>query len=117
MSTVRCRSRPRGAVLYQEAELLVREELRGPRVHYSILRAVSDGMTRSVTQQLASAEPLAAVTGLLTSLLFKTWNRPSTCGQLLVHRYDTGSGRFQTYTCASGSGLCCPTATDSSMAP
>lgn len=36
----------RGAVLYQEAELLVREELREPRVYYSILRALSDGLTR-----------------------------------------------------------------------
>jgi AAA+ ATPase superfamily predicted ATPase len=36
----------RGAVLYQEAELLVREELREPRIYYSILRALSDGLTR-----------------------------------------------------------------------
>ncbi len=36
----------RRAVLYQEAELLVREELREPRVYYSILRAMSDGLTR-----------------------------------------------------------------------
>lgn len=36
----------RGTVLYQEAELLVREELREPRLYYSILRAISDGSTR-----------------------------------------------------------------------
>lgn len=36
----------RGAVLYQDAELLVREELREPRLYYSILRALSDGLTR-----------------------------------------------------------------------
>jgi uncharacterized protein len=36
----------RSAVLYQDAELLVREELREPRVYYSILRALSDGLTR-----------------------------------------------------------------------
>ncbi|MCC7106320.1 MAG: ATP-binding protein, partial [Chloroflexi bacterium] len=36
----------RGAVLYQEAELLVREELREPRLYYSILRALSAGDTR-----------------------------------------------------------------------
>ena len=36
----------RGSVLYQEAELLVREKLREPRVYYSILRALSDGLTR-----------------------------------------------------------------------
>jgi uncharacterized protein len=37
----------RGAVLYQEAELLMREELREPRLYYSILRAMSDGLTRA----------------------------------------------------------------------
>ncbi len=37
----------RGAVLYQEAELLVREELREPRLYYSILRAISGGATRA----------------------------------------------------------------------
>ncbi len=36
----------RGAVLYQEAELLVREELREPRLYYSILRAIAGGATR-----------------------------------------------------------------------
>ena len=36
----------RGAVLFQEAELLMREELREPRVYYSILRAISEGCTR-----------------------------------------------------------------------
>lgn len=36
----------RGAVLYSDAELLVREELREPRLYYSILRALSDGLTR-----------------------------------------------------------------------
>lgn len=36
----------RGAVLYQDAELLLREELREPRLYYSILRALSDGLTR-----------------------------------------------------------------------
>jgi AAA+ ATPase superfamily predicted ATPase len=37
----------RGAVLYQEAELLMREELREPRMYMSILRAVSEGTTES----------------------------------------------------------------------
>jgi AAA+ ATPase superfamily predicted ATPase len=36
----------RGAVLYQDAELLVREELREPRVYFSILRAIAGGATR-----------------------------------------------------------------------
>ncbi|MHB0868908.1 MAG: ATP-binding protein [Chloroflexota bacterium] len=35
-----------GSVLYQEAELLLREELREPRVYFSILRAIADGCTR-----------------------------------------------------------------------
>lgn len=32
--------------LYQKAELLVREELREPRLYYSVLRAISEGRTR-----------------------------------------------------------------------
>lgn len=36
----------RGSVLYQEAELLVREELREPRLYFSILRALAEGATR-----------------------------------------------------------------------
>src|SRR5262249_10952944 len=36
----------RGAVLYQEAELLMREELKEPRLYFSILRAIADGCTR-----------------------------------------------------------------------
>jgi hypothetical protein len=36
----------RGAALYQEAELMVREELREPRLYYSILRAISEGRTQ-----------------------------------------------------------------------
>ena len=56
----------RGAVLYQEAELLVREELREPRVYYSILRAMSDGLTRvsDITARVRGAA--AAVTCLRT---------------------------------------------------
>jgi uncharacterized protein len=37
----------RGSVLFQEAELLVREELREPRIYFSTLRAMADGATRS----------------------------------------------------------------------
>lgn len=36
----------RGAALYQDAELLVREELRELRVYFSILRAIGGGATR-----------------------------------------------------------------------
>ena len=36
----------RGSVLYSEAELLLREELREPRLYFSILRAMADGCTR-----------------------------------------------------------------------
>ncbi len=35
----------RSAALYQEAELVMREELRDPGVHFSILRALEDGCT------------------------------------------------------------------------
>jgi AAA+ ATPase superfamily predicted ATPase len=36
----------RGALLYQEAEYLVREELKEPRLYFSILRAIAGGCTR-----------------------------------------------------------------------
>ncbi|HXT34220.1 MAG TPA: ATP-binding protein [Chloroflexota bacterium] len=36
----------RGTVLYGEAEFLVREELKEPRIYFSILRALADGHTR-----------------------------------------------------------------------
>ncbi|HEY8884660.1 MAG TPA: DUF234 domain-containing protein, partial [Chloroflexota bacterium] len=35
----------RGGVLYQDAELVMREELRDPRVYFSILRAIDAGCT------------------------------------------------------------------------
>jgi AAA+ ATPase superfamily predicted ATPase len=36
----------RGAVLYRDAELVLYEELREPRLYFSILRAMADGCTR-----------------------------------------------------------------------
>ncbi len=36
----------RGSLLYREAELLMREELREPRLYFSIVRAISDGCNR-----------------------------------------------------------------------
>ena len=49
----------RGAVLYQEAELLLREELREPRRYFSILRAISDGCTRvgEITARVSRSSP------------------------------------------------------------
>lgn len=57
----------RGSALYQEAELLVREELREPRLYYSILRAISDGRTQ-VSEIAAHVLP-AAVRSDLTPYL------------------------------------------------
>ena len=60
----------RGAVLYQEAELLVREELREPRVYYSILRAMSDGLTRvsDITARVRGAAGGSDLSAYLTTL-------------------------------------------------
>jgi hypothetical protein len=60
----------RGAVLYQEAELLVREELREPRLYYSILRAVSEGCTRvsDITARVLPPAPRTDITPYLTTL-------------------------------------------------
>lgn len=49
----------RGSVLYQEAELLMRDELREPRLYFSILRAISDGRTR-VGEITERVRPLSA---------------------------------------------------------
>ena len=53
----------RGAVLYQEADLLMREELREPRLYFSILRAISDGCTR-VGEITERVRPLSASTDI-----------------------------------------------------
>ena len=60
----------RGAVLYQEAELLVREELREPRVYYSILRAISGGATRlgEIAAQVHGASGGGDLTSYLATL-------------------------------------------------
>ena len=52
-----------GSVLYQEAELLMREELREPRLYLSILRAISDGRTR-VGEITERVRPLSASTDI-----------------------------------------------------
>lgn len=71
----------RGAVLYQEAELLVREELREPRVYYSILRALSDGLTRvsDITARVRGAAgggDLSAYLATLQELELAEYVRP-----------------------------------------
>ena len=60
----------RGAVLYQEAELLMREELREPRVYYSILRAMSEGLTRAseITARVHGPAGGSDLTSYLTTL-------------------------------------------------
>jgi AAA+ ATPase superfamily predicted ATPase len=60
----------RGAVLYHEAELLVREELREPRVYYSILRALSDGLSRvsDITARVRGADGGSDLTPYLSNL-------------------------------------------------
>lgn len=54
----------RGSMLYREAELLMREELREPRVYMSILRAVSEGVTES-----GRIQDRVQVKGAITSYL------------------------------------------------
>jgi uncharacterized protein len=71
----------RGAVLYQEAELLVREELREPRVYYSILRAMSDGLTRvsdisARVRGAAGGSDLSAYLTTLKDLELAEYQRP-----------------------------------------
>ena len=60
----------RGEVLFQEAELLMREELREPRIYYSILRAMSDGLTRvsDITARVRGADRGSDLTPYLTTL-------------------------------------------------
>lgn len=53
----------RGAVLYQEAELLMHEELREPRLYFSILRAIAGGCTR-VGQIADRIRPLSSGTDI-----------------------------------------------------
>ena len=52
-----------GSVLFQEAELLMREELREPRLYLSILRAISDGCTR-VGEITERVRPLSSSTDI-----------------------------------------------------
>ncbi|MFN8636721.1 MAG: ATP-binding protein [Chloroflexota bacterium] len=71
----------RGAVLYQDAELLVREELREPRVYFSMLRAISGGATRQSqiathVQGAASGSNLASYLATLQELGLTEYRRP-----------------------------------------
>jgi uncharacterized protein len=60
----------RGAVLYQEAELLMREELREPRLYFSILRAIVDGCTRvrEITERVRPFSSSTDITPYLYTL-------------------------------------------------
>jgi uncharacterized protein len=71
----------RGAVLYQEAELVVREELREPRLYYSILRAISAGSTRvseiaARVQGPAGGSDLTSYLATLQELGLAEYRRP-----------------------------------------
>jgi AAA+ ATPase superfamily predicted ATPase len=71
----------RGAVLYQDAELLVREELREPRVYFSILRAISGGATRlsRITNEVqggAGGSDLSSYVATLQELGLAEYRRP-----------------------------------------
>ena len=59
-----------GSVLYQEAELLMREELREPRLYLSILRAISDGCTRvgEITERVRPHSSSTDITPYLYTL-------------------------------------------------
>jgi AAA+ ATPase superfamily predicted ATPase len=71
----------RGAVLYQDAELLLRDKLREPRMYYSILRAMSDGSTRlseitARVQGTASKSDLSPYLATLQELGLAEYLRP-----------------------------------------
>ena len=73
----------RGAVLYQDAELLVREELREPRVYFSILRAIGGGATRlkRIADQVqggANGSNLSSYLATLQELGLAEYRRPVT---------------------------------------
>ena len=71
----------RGAALYEDAELVMREELRDPRVYFSILRAIDDGCTTNyeIEQRVHgpnSRTHLTAYLETLTGLGFVERRRP-----------------------------------------
>ena len=68
----------RGAVLYQEAELLLREELREPRLYFSILRAIADGCTRvsDITARVGARSDLTPYLRTLESLDLVAYRAP-----------------------------------------
>jgi AAA+ ATPase superfamily predicted ATPase len=71
----------RGAALYQDAELLVREELREPRVYFSILRAIAGGSTRlsqiaDQVQGTGSTTNLSSYVATLQELGLTEYRRP-----------------------------------------
>ncbi len=68
----------RGAVLYQEAELLVREELKEPRLYFSILRAIAEGCTRvsEITGRVGSRSDITPYLKNLEALEFVAYREP-----------------------------------------
>lgn len=74
----------RGSVLYQEAELLMRDELREPRVYMSILRAVSDGVTESgkIQDRVQMKGSISAYLATLQELGLLTFRQPVVGGRM-----------------------------------
>jgi AAA+ ATPase superfamily predicted ATPase len=68
----------RGAVLYREAALLVREELREPRLYFSILRALADGLTRAreIAARVGARGDITPYLRTLEALEFVAYTEP-----------------------------------------
>jgi uncharacterized protein len=68
----------RGAVLYREAEFLVREELKEPRLYFSILRAIADGCTRvsDIAGRIGHSGDITPYLKTLEALDFVTFREP-----------------------------------------
>lgn len=68
----------RGAVLYQEAEVVVREELKEPRLYFSILRAIADGCTRvsDIVARIGTRSDITSYLKNLESLDFVSYTEP-----------------------------------------
>jgi AAA+ ATPase superfamily predicted ATPase len=68
----------RGAVLYQDAELLLREELKEPRLYFTILRAIADGCTRvsDIAGRVGSRGDITSYLKNLEALDFVVYREP-----------------------------------------
>jgi len=105
----------RGAVLYREAELLVREELREPRLYFSILRAIADGHTRAheIAVHMGARSEITpyiwgrAARSRRTSAPWRRWSSSTTQSPSWASS-DVACGPSPIPICASGSDSCSP---------